>query len=61
MQKIEQSRRWLANPSADDRGLGQRAISLIVDEARRVAEGLPGVQKAELLNLSDEVRKKSEL
>lgn len=39
----------------DDRGLGQRAISLIVDEARKVAEGLPGIQKAELYNLADEV------
>ena len=53
--RLEQARRWLANPSADDRGLGQRAVSLIVDEARKVADGLPGVQKAELLNLSDEV------
>lgn len=53
--RLEQARRWLANPSADDRGLGLRAISLIVDEGRKVADGLPGVHKAELLNLSDEV------
>ncbi|ODM94730.1 Vinculin [Orchesella cincta] len=53
--RLEQARRWLANPGADDRGLGQRAISLIVDEARKVADGLPGIHKAELLNLSDEV------
>ncbi|XP_035701560.1 vinculin isoform X3 [Folsomia candida] len=53
--RLEQARKWLGNPAVDDRGLGQRAISLIVDEARRVADGLPGVQKAELLNLSDQV------
>lgn len=43
--RLEQARKWLGNPAVDDRGLGQRAISLIVDEARRVADGLPGVQK----------------
>jgi len=53
--RLEQARRWLVNPSADDRGLGQRAINLIVAEARKVAEGVSGNHKAELLNLSDQV------
>ena len=34
--RLEQARRWLANPSADDRGLGQQAIALIVEEGRKV-------------------------
>ncbi|KAK6639942.1 hypothetical protein RUM43_008219 [Polyplax serrata] len=53
--RLEQARRWLNNPERDDRGLGQRAIALIVDEGKKVAEGLPGVQKAEILGLCDEV------
>ncbi|KAL0277136.1 UNVERIFIED_CONTAM: hypothetical protein PYX00_004521 [Menopon gallinae] len=53
--RLEQARRWLSNPEHDDRGLGQRAIALIVDEGKKVAEGLPGVQKAEILGLCDEV------
>ncbi|KAE8740643.1 hypothetical protein FOCC_FOCC013842 [Frankliniella occidentalis] len=55
MGRLEQAKRWLANPERDDRGLGQRAIQLIVEEGRKVAEGLPGVQKAEILALCDEV------
>jgi len=53
--RLEQANRWLANPERDDRGLGQQAIQLIVDEGKRVAEGLPGHQKAEILALCDEV------
>ena len=34
--RLEQARRWLSNPERDDRGLGQRAISLIVDEGKKV-------------------------
>jgi len=32
--RLEQARKWLANPSMDNRGLGQRAIALIIEEAR---------------------------
>ncbi|CAO1385655.1 unnamed protein product [Diamesa serratosioi] len=53
--RLEQAVRWLNNPSADDKGLGQRAIALIVDEGKKVAEGLPGHQKADILRLCDEV------
>nr|CAD7399014.1 unnamed protein product [Timema poppensis] len=47
--RLEQARRWLDNPDRDDKGLGQQAIALIV------AEGLPGVHRAEILGLCDEV------
>ncbi|XP_056639641.1 vinculin isoform X3 [Diorhabda sublineata] len=53
--RLEQARKWLSNPGHDDKGLGQRAISAIVEEGRKVADGLPGVQKAEILQLCDEV------
>lgn len=52
---MEQACRWLQNPEIDDKGLGQRAIALIVDEGKKVAEGLPGHQKVEILQLCDEV------
>lgn len=35
--RLEQARRWLDNPERDDRGLGQRAIALIVDEGKKVS------------------------
>ncbi|XP_075229782.1 vinculin isoform X2 [Lycorma delicatula] len=53
--RLEQAQRWLAHPDRDDRGLGQRAIALIVDEGKKVADGLPGVQRAEILTLCDQV------
>ncbi|XP_019871844.2 vinculin isoform X3 [Aethina tumida] len=53
--RLEQARKWLSNPGQDDRGLGQRAINAMVNEGRKVADGLPGVQKAEILELCDEV------
>ncbi|KRT81382.1 hypothetical protein AMK59_5377, partial [Oryctes borbonicus] len=46
--RLEQARKWLTNPGHDDKGLGQRAIALVVEEGRKVADGLPGVQKAEI-------------
>ncbi|XP_059621723.1 vinculin [Phlebotomus argentipes] len=53
--RLEQACRWLNNPTVDDRGLGKRAIDLIVAEGKQVAEGLPGHQRAEMLALCDEV------
>ncbi|XP_048506100.1 vinculin isoform X6 [Athalia rosae] len=59
--RLEQANKWLLNPQNDDKGLGQRAIALIVHEGKQnqhlanVAEGLPGIHKAEILNLCDEV------
>lgn len=52
---MEQAVRWLTNPGVDDKGLGHRAIALIVEEGKRVAEGLPGHQKADILQLCDEI------
>lgn len=34
--RLEQAHRWLNNPSVDDKGLGQQAIGLIVEEGRKV-------------------------
>ncbi|XP_046400947.1 vinculin isoform X3 [Ischnura elegans] len=53
--RLEQARRWLENPAVDDRGLGRRAIALIVEEGKKVAEGLPGNERAGILALCDEV------
>lgn len=53
--RLEQAVKWLQNPEIDDKGTGRRAIGLIVEEGRRVAEGLSGHEKAELLKLCDEV------
>ncbi|XP_015127898.1 vinculin isoform X4 [Diachasma alloeum] len=53
--RLEQANKWLLNPQQDDRGLGQRAIAMIIHEGKKVAEGLPGIHKAEILQLCDEV------
>ncbi|XP_063978163.1 vinculin isoform X13 [Diachasmimorpha longicaudata] len=58
--RLEQANKWLLNPQQDDKGLGQRAIAMIIHEGKKqgiayVAEGLPGIHKAEILQLCDEV------
>ncbi|XP_076039736.1 vinculin isoform X13 [Oratosquilla oratoria] len=53
--RLEQAQRWLNNPSVDDKGLGQQAIALIVEEGKKVAAGLTGPAKSEILGLCDEV------
>ncbi|XP_044004486.1 vinculin isoform X4 [Aphidius gifuensis] len=53
--RLEQANKWLLNPQHDDRGLGQRAIAMIIHEGKKVADGLPGIHKAEILQLCDEV------
>ncbi|XP_054275173.1 vinculin-like isoform X8 [Macrosteles quadrilineatus] len=57
--RLEQAQRWLSRPQHDDHGLGQQAIALIVSEGkkdqRKVADGLPGVQRSEILTLCDQV------
>ncbi|XP_043266466.1 vinculin isoform X2 [Venturia canescens] len=53
--RLEQANKWLLNPEHDDRGLGQRAIAMIIHEGKKVAEGLPGIHKAEILQLCDDV------
>ncbi|XP_071743098.1 vinculin isoform X12 [Lepeophtheirus salmonis] len=49
--KLEQARRWLEQPGVDDRGLGQHAINLILDEARKIAELLPPNQRDSVRSL----------
>ncbi|XP_065219509.1 vinculin-like isoform X1 [Planococcus citri] len=53
--RLEQAQKWLSHPERDDKGLGQRAIALIIAEGKKVADGLPGIQRAEILSLCDEV------
>ncbi|XP_069941012.1 vinculin-like isoform X13 [Cherax quadricarinatus] len=53
--RLEQAQRWLNNPSLDDKGLGQQAIALIVEEGKRVASGLTGPAQIGILALCEEV------
>ncbi|XP_050719798.1 vinculin-like isoform X3 [Eriocheir sinensis] len=53
--RLEQAQRWLNNPSMDDKGLGQQAIGLIVEEGKKVASGLTGPAKTGILALCEEV------
>ncbi|XP_037933201.1 vinculin-like [Teleopsis dalmanni] len=53
--RLDQALKWLQNPEINDGGLGDRAINLIVEEGRKVADGCPGHQKAEIMLLCDEV------
>lgn len=53
--RLEQACKWLQHPEINDNGLGERAICLIVEEGKKVADGCPGYQKAEILQLCDEV------
>ncbi|XP_039959474.1 vinculin [Bactrocera tryoni] len=53
--RLEQAVKWLQHPEINDGGLGERAVNLIVEEGRKVAEGCPGHQKAEIMQLCDEV------
>jgi len=53
--RLEQCRRWLEQPGVDDRGVGPQALQLIIDEARKVAEGLPPYLKSEILGLCSRV------
>ncbi|KAH8235890.1 hypothetical protein KR032_010306 [Drosophila birchii] len=55
--RLEQAVKWLQHPEINDGGLGERAINLIVEEGRKVAEGCPGHQKAEIQQLCDEVER----
>ncbi|XP_013115567.1 vinculin [Stomoxys calcitrans] len=55
--RLEQAVKWLQHPEINDGGLGERAVNLIVEEGRKVAEGCPGHQKAEIMQLCDEVER----
>ncbi|XP_067124488.1 vinculin-like isoform X4 [Centruroides vittatus] len=52
--RIEQAEQWLANPTYNDRGFGQHAIQLIVDEGHKLAESCP-TQRGELHYMCSEI------
>ena len=49
--RLEQARRWLEQPAADDRDLGRQAIHLLVDDGYKIANGLPGPLKGRVKEL----------
>ncbi|XP_061766272.1 LOW QUALITY PROTEIN: vinculin-like [Nerophis ophidion] len=53
--KMEQALRWVANPGVDDRGVGQAAIRGMVGEGRRLAGGLLGPYRQDLMGRCDRV------
>ncbi|XP_064476948.1 vinculin-like isoform X2 [Ornithodoros turicata] len=53
--RVEQSLRWLLNPSVSDRGLGENAIQLVIEEGRRMADGCPMQQRAPIVQLCNEI------
>ncbi|BES98119.1 vinculin [Nesidiocoris tenuis] len=57
--RLEQATRWLQHPERDDNGVGHRAIAKIVDEGKRVADGLQGVHRAEMIALCEQVERLS--
>uniref|UniRef100_A0A667XCV9 Vinculin n=1 Tax=Myripristis murdjan TaxID=586833 RepID=A0A667XCV9_9TELE len=51
--KMEQALRWVNNPGVDDRGIGQAAIRGMVGEGRRLAGGLVGPYRQDLIGRCD--------
>ncbi|XP_067092546.1 vinculin-like isoform X2 [Osmerus mordax] len=51
--KMEQALRWVNNPGVDDRGVGQAAIRGMVSEGRRLAGGLGGPYRQDLIGRCD--------
>ncbi|XP_014054074.1 vinculin isoform X4 [Salmo salar] len=47
--KMEQALRWVNNPGQDDRGVGQAAIRGLVSEGRRLAGGLGGPYRQDMI------------
>ncbi|XP_069573975.1 vinculin-like isoform X3 [Brachyistius frenatus] len=47
--KMEQALRWVNNPGVDDRGVGQAAIRGMVGEGRRLAGGLLGPYRQDMI------------
>nr|XP_006817880.1 PREDICTED: vinculin-like [Saccoglossus kowalevskii] len=52
--KVEQAQQWLASPGVDDRGLGQQALRMVINEGRKVAEGCSGPERVRLHQLCDD-------
>ncbi|XP_077469579.1 vinculin-like isoform X5 [Stigmatopora argus] len=53
--KMEQALRWVANPGVDDRGVGQAAIRGMVGEGKRLAGGLLGPYRQDMMGRCDRV------
>uniref|UniRef100_A0A8C8DNZ9 Vinculin n=1 Tax=Oryzias sinensis TaxID=183150 RepID=A0A8C8DNZ9_9TELE len=51
--KMEQALRWVINPGVDDRGVGQAAIRGMVGEGRRLAAGLLGPYRQDMIGRCD--------
>ncbi|XP_032397402.1 vinculin isoform X4 [Etheostoma spectabile] len=51
--KMEQALRWANNPGVDDRGVGQAAIRGMVGEGRRLAGGLLGPYRQDMVGRCD--------
>ncbi|XP_020565294.1 vinculin isoform X4 [Oryzias latipes] len=51
--KMEQALRWVNNPGVDDRGVGQAAIRGMVGEGRRLAAGLLGPYRQDMIGRCD--------
>ncbi|KAM3863354.1 vinculin-like isoform 2-T2 [Diretmus argenteus] len=51
--KMEQALRWVNNPGVDDRGVGQAAIRGMVGEGKRLAGGLVGPYRQDLIGRCD--------
>lgn len=52
--KVEQACQWLANPNFDDKGLGEAATRMVIDEGHKVANCCTGTKRADLLRLCNE-------
>ncbi|XP_076353429.1 vinculin-like isoform X5 [Tachypleus tridentatus] len=53
--RVEQAQQWLANPSFDDKGLGQQAIQSIIQEGQKLAETSSQPEKLEIEHLCNDV------
>ncbi|XP_077960965.1 vinculin-like isoform X6 [Gasterosteus aculeatus] len=51
--KMDQALRWVNNPGVDDRGVGQAAIRGMVGEGRRLAGGLLGPYRQDMIGRCD--------
>ncbi|KAK6752623.1 hypothetical protein RB195_003813 [Necator americanus] len=53
--RLEQALRWLDNPGVDDGGLGLRAVKLMTEDARRLADRLNPQDRNHLLGLCSDI------
>ena len=55
--RLEQARRWLEQPGADDRDIGRQAIHLVVDEGYKIASVLPAPLKDRVVELCNAIER----